>query len=103
MDINAVIALAVIGAILGCVLAIANKVLYVEEDHRIEDVTAMLPGANCGGCGFPGCKGFAEALVSGEVHQVSHCVASKADAQQKIVDYLNETPDADGHITKVTI
>jgi len=43
---------------------IANK-FKVDEDPRIGDVTEMLPNANCGACGFPGCSGFAEALVKG--------------------------------------
>ena len=52
-----------IAAILGFGLALADKFLKVEEDPRIEKATSMLPGANCGGCGFPGCSGYACALV----------------------------------------
>ena len=55
MNISAVLSLVAIGAVLGCILGIANKYLVVEEDHRIADVIEMLPGANCGGCGYPGC------------------------------------------------
>ena len=46
-------------------LAIADKYLSVQEDPRIGMVTAALPGANCGGCGFAGCDGYARALVAG--------------------------------------
>lgn len=46
-----------------CLLLIARK-FSIEEDPRIEEVTAMLPGINCGACGYPGCHGFAEALVA---------------------------------------
>ncbi|HQK18841.1 MAG TPA: (Fe-S)-binding protein, partial [Polyangiaceae bacterium] len=47
-----------IGAAAAALLAGASRVLRVEEDPRIEQVTEALPGANCGGCGFPGCAGF---------------------------------------------
>jgi electron transport complex protein RnfB len=46
-------------------IAVANKKLYVYEDPRIDQVEDMLPHANCGACGFPGCRPFAEALVVG--------------------------------------
>jgi len=56
--------------ILGAVAAGAAMILFfvakkfkVIEDPRVDDVTELLPGANCGGCGYPGCHGFAEALV----------------------------------------
>ena len=56
--------------VLGVVALLAAILLYVvslffkvEEDPRIDLVTAVLPGANCGGCGFAGCRNFAEAYV----------------------------------------
>ena len=49
----------------GVVLAFAYRKLRVEEDPRIEAVTGMLPGNNCGACGSPGCHAFAEVLVGG--------------------------------------
>ena len=82
MQISAILALLVIGAVLGCVLGIANQYLRVEEDNRISDVTEMLPGANCGGCGYPGCAGFAGALVEGEASKVSACVVSNQETFQ---------------------
>ena len=56
--------------VLGVTAFVAAVLLYVvslffkvEEDPRIDLVTAVLPGANCGGCGFAGCRNFAEACV----------------------------------------
>ena len=56
--------------VLGVISLVAAVLLYyvsqyfkVEEDPRIDLVTAVLPGANCGGCGFAGCRNFAEACV----------------------------------------
>ena len=50
---NAVIALMIIGGVLGMMLGIAHKYLKVEVDQRIDVVTDKLPGVNCGGCGYP--------------------------------------------------
>lgn len=55
-----------IGGVLATLLAIANTKLYVYEDPRIGQVESMLPGANCGACGSPGCRAFAERTVAGE-------------------------------------
>ena len=61
-----IISLAVLGGI-GCLAAIILYVVAqtfkVNEDPRIDRIEAVLPGANCGGCGKPGCRGFAEACV----------------------------------------
>lgn len=59
-------------------IAVANKKLYVYEDPRIDQVEDMLPHANCGACGFPGCRPFAEALVSGQVLPGKCSVSSDA-------------------------
>ena len=103
MNIFAVLTLLALGAALGAMLGIANKFLYVEDDPRVTTVLGMLPGANCGGCGFPGCGGFANALVEGEATKVSACVVSNAETRQNVVAYLNETPGPDGTCVKVTI
>ena len=55
-----------IGLILGLGLAIASKVMAVPVDEKAEKITEVLPGANCGACGFSGCAGYAEALASGK-------------------------------------
>ena len=55
-----------LGLVFGLVLAAASKVFYVEVDPRLEKLNECLPGANCGGCGYPGCSGYAEAVLSGE-------------------------------------
>ncbi|NIU60383.1 MAG: Fe-S cluster protein, partial [Pseudomonas stutzeri] len=52
-------------------IALANKKLKVWEDPRIDAVTDMLPGSNCGACGSAGCRAFAEELVEGKVQPAS--------------------------------
>ena len=53
-----------LGLLFATVIAVAYKKLRVWEDPRIEQVEEMLPGANCGACGQPGCRAFAEKVVS---------------------------------------
>ena len=55
--------MALLGLLLAAILAIANKRLFVYEDPRIAEVEGLLAGANCGGCGYPGCSGAAAAVV----------------------------------------
>ena len=59
----AVITLAVIGAGSGAILYWVASKFKVEEDPRIDTVAEALPQANCGGCGYAGCRNFAEAIV----------------------------------------
>ena len=61
----AVIVLGAIGLIAAVVLYVCSKHFAVYEDPRISQVNELLPGANCGGCGFAGCGGMADALVKG--------------------------------------
>ena len=100
---HAIVALAVIGGALGLLLGISNVYLHVEEDERIEKVTELLPGANCGGCGYPGCNGLAEALVEGKVNKTSTCVVASAKIKEDIAQYLSETPGPDGNTLKVNV
>lgn len=62
--IYSVITLGTVAAGAAMILFFVAKKFRVDEDPRIDEVLELLPGANCGGCGFPGCRGFAEALVN---------------------------------------
>ena len=61
-----VVALGAMGLFFGLLLAVSSKIFHVEQDERLPQITEVLPGANCGGCGYPGCSGFASAVVAGE-------------------------------------
>lgn len=63
--IAAILSLTILGALLGIALGIANKFLKVEGNPIVEELVDMMPGSNCGQCGFPGCVGAAEAIVAG--------------------------------------
>ena len=99
--INAVVMMLVLGGLLGLLLGVAGKFLYVAVDERITAVAGMLPNYNCGGCGYAGCSGLAEGLVNGEVKKVSQCKPSKEDARKQIVEYLAATPRPDGSTVTV--
>jgi len=71
----------------GVVLALANRWLTVEEDPRIEMIEGRLPGSNCGACGQPGCRAFAEALIRGEAPPAK-CTVSAPDAKVQIAEIL---------------
>lgn len=91
----ALIVLAVIGAFFGLVIGVAGKLFAVETDPRIEKVTEMLPGANCGGCGKAGCADFAKAVCAGEILP-GGCPVSGGEAIAAIADFLGIAAGADG-------
>jgi Na+-translocating ferredoxin:NAD+ oxidoreductase RNF subunit RnfB len=72
---------------LASLLVLANRTLHVEEDPRIDAVEEMLPHANCGACGVPGCRPFAEALVGGEALP-GRCTVSSDTERERIAAYL---------------
>ncbi len=84
---TAVIILTGLGLLFATIIAIAYKKLRVYEDPRIDKVEELLPGANCGGCGVPGCRAFAEAVVSGELN-AGKCNVSSPEGIQRIAEYL---------------
>lgn len=96
--------LAFLGLLLGFGLAVAAKFLYVKPDTRVEDITKILPNANCGACGFPGCAGFAEAIVSGEAENLSQCKPGlKGGIPEAIRKYLDEHPNDDGSVNPIKV
>jgi len=70
--ISAVLVLGVLGFIFGAILSYASVKFEVKIDPQIEKTLELLPGANCNGCGFPGCAAMAEAIVTKGV-PVSTC------------------------------
>ena len=82
-----VIVLSGIGFLAAVMLGIAGRIFYVKEDMRIKEVLNLLPGANCGGCGFAGCSACAEAIVKGEA-QPNVCVIGQTEVANQIAEYL---------------
>lgn len=79
--------LAAVAFIIGFLLAVAGRVFAVKKDERIDRITELLPGANCGACGFAGCANYAEAMVKDGVG-CDKCKVSEAENVEKIAEVL---------------
>ena len=97
----AVLILGGLGFLLSAGLAVASKKFAVTIDPKIEQVLGVLPGANCGGCGYPGCSGFAEAVVGGKV-LVTACKPGGPEVAGKIARILGvEAVDVEPQVASV--
>ncbi len=80
--VSAVAVIGIIGLIFGCLLEYASIIFHVDKDPRIDSITEILPGANCGGCGFAGCGAYAKAVVEDGADVAKCSVGGSACAQQ---------------------
>ena len=95
------IVLTVLGIIFGTILAVASKVFAVEKDPREDAIVEILPGANCGGCGYPGCAGCAEAILAGKA-PVTACAPAGAEGAAKIAEIMGmEAPSGEKQVAHV--
>ena len=85
------ITLGVIGALAAVILYFVAKKFYVYEDPRIDEVEAALPGANCGACGYPGCRGFADVCVKSDSLDSLLCPVGGAAVMEKVGEILGKT------------
>ncbi len=89
-----VLTLGVLGILLAVILYFVAQRFKVEEDPRIDDVEKMLPGANCGGCGFAGCRAMSEALVGRDNIASLYCPVAGGDTMKAIANFLGKVaPD----------
>lgn len=89
------IAIAVIALIFGAVLGYSSIKLKVEADPIVDQIDALLPQSQCGQCGYPGCKPYAEAIANGD--QITKCVPGGQPLVVKIADLMGvEVPALDG-------
>lgn len=80
---NSILVLGILGLLFGAILAYASQKFAVEVDERVERILEVLPGANCGGCGFPGCGGLASAIVEGRA-PVNGCPVGGVECGNKV-------------------
>ena len=80
--------LAGLGALLSLALFFIAKKFRVEEDPRIDEIEKVMPGANCGGCGFAGCRAFAEAAVKAPNLEGNYCPVGGNDTMAKVAAIL---------------
>jgi len=85
--IAAILAIGGIGLAAGLGLAVASKIFYVYVDPIVLEIEEALPGANCGGCGYPGCSGSAQAIATGKAPP-NVCVASGPEVHAEIAGIL---------------
>jgi len=85
--ITAIISVTVIGLICAVILNVASQLMYVKVDERVTQLIDIMPGANCGACGYPGCEGFAVALAAGEA-QPNLCTPGGIELLKKISEIL---------------
>ena len=97
----AIVILGALGIIFGLILAVAAKVFEVEVDPRLPEIQACLAGANCGGCGYPGCGGCAEAILAGKA-PVTACAPAGPENAAKIAAIMGmEAPSGDKMVAHV--
>ena len=82
-----VVALGAMGLFFGLLLAVSSKIFHVEQDERLPQILEALPGANCGGCGYPGCSNFANAVIDGEA-PCHGCIVGGAETAAKVAQIM---------------
>ncbi|MGI6745155.1 MAG: Electron transport complex protein rnfB [Firmicutes bacterium ADurb.Bin300] len=85
---SAVLLVSGLGVALGLALAIASRIFAVPVDEKAESIADILPGANCGFCGFSGCSDYAAALSSGKTDKTNLCNPGGNDVAAAIADIL---------------
>ncbi len=83
----AVVSMGGMCCVFALLLAVADQKLRVEEDPRVGKVIEALPGANCGGCGYPGCGAFAEHVVAGDT-PITGCAPGGPEVIEQIAEVL---------------
>ena len=83
-----IVILAGLGLVLSVVLYLVAKKFKVEEDPRIDEIEKVMPGANCGGCGFAGCRAFAEAAVKAPNLDNNYCPVGGNEVSRKVAAIL---------------
>ncbi len=95
------LSISILGLVFGVILAYAAKKLKVEIDPRIEQIEEILPGANCGGCGYAGCTAYAKALVQADV-SITACAPGGQEISDKIAKILGQdAAEGESKVAKV--
>ncbi len=84
---NAVIVMGLVSLLLGIILTVANRKLQVPVSEEEEKINGVLPGANCGACGYPGCSNYAAAVAKGEA-PANKCTVGGSEVAAKIAEIM---------------
>ena len=107
MDTNtilvAVYSVTIIGVICAAVLCVASKFMHVKVDERLAQLSEIMPGANCGACGFPGCSGYAKAIIVNGA-KPNLCPPGGADLIAKISEIIGISGiDTEAVVKKIAV
>ncbi len=99
----AVLSITALGAFLGLLLGLAGKFFAIEDENPlVKGVEDMLPGSQCGQCGFPGCSPAAKAVVDGEV-SLNFCPPGGRALVESLADLLDIDPSTVGDVAKPVV
>lgn len=99
---EAILSLGSLGLFFGVLLTIASRALKVEVDPKEEEVLEILPGANCGACGYPGCSAYAAAVAKGEA-DINACPVGGVNLAAKIGAIMGEEVKEQEKITATVL
>lgn len=91
---HTVLVLLILGVLAAVLLFFVARKFFVYEDPRIDEVEALLPSANCGGCGYPGCRGFADAIVKAGNMSGFYCSVGGVDVMNSVASKLGLVAEA---------
>jgi electron transport complex protein RnfB len=91
----AIAVIACLAAVFGAILGFASIRFKVESDPIVEQIDAILPQTQCGQCGYPGCKPYAEAVANGDA--INKCAPGGQETVNKIADLMGVEPEAPAH------
>ncbi|MGM0675181.1 MAG: RnfABCDGE type electron transport complex subunit B, partial [Spirochaetota bacterium] len=87
MILQAALLMGVLGLLFAIFLGVANRKFHVETNPKIDEVEEVLPGVNCGGCGYPSCATYAEAIAeNGE--EIDLCVVGGEDTTRAVAEVM---------------
>lgn len=97
-----ILALCALGVLAALILYFVAQKFKVLEDPRIDNVEGILPGANCGGCGYPGCRGLAEALVKNDDISQMFCPVGGGATMKAVAEYLGKSaPEKEPQVAEI--
>ncbi|MGI6299166.1 MAG: RnfABCDGE type electron transport complex subunit B [Saccharofermentanales bacterium] len=97
-----IIITAVLAAVLGIVIVLVANAFALPEDQRFDEIRGILPGANCGACGYSGCDGYARAMTDGLTTDCALCTVGGADVAYDLAIALGEPePDFTAQVAQV--
>lgn len=85
----AILTLGILGLFFGLLLAVTARVFTVQSDPQVDAVREVLPGANCGACGYAGCVNFAGAVVQGKA-KTNGCIPGGEETARAVAEVLGQ-------------